>query len=165
MKKKNVIVAIAGVLAVLCLGCLAVTLLADTRRAPETTVVAVNKATAPAEATATPTPAVTPTPAMLTVEDIERKRKELTDLQWQTYAQEVVGEPIRFSGAVLEVRGDGRVQIRDGKGLLTVVVLYGVPLDVAAALGKGQTVEGAGTVREVDTTLTLAVRIDVETIR
>jgi len=153
MKKKNVIVAIAGVFAVLCLGCLAVTLLADTGRAPETTVAAVNKATA------------TPTPAMLTVEDIERKRKELTDLQWQTYAQEVVGKPIRFSGAVLEVRGDGRVQIRDGKGLLTVVVLYGVPLDVAAALGKGQMVEGAGTIREVDTTLTLAVRIDVGEIR
>ena len=159
MKKKNVIVAIAGVFAVLCLGCLAVTLLADTGRAPETTVAAVNKATA------TPAPAATPTPAMLTVEDIERKRKELTDLQWQTYAQEVVGKPIRFSGAVLEVRGDGRVQIRDGKGLLTVVVLYGVPLDVAAALGKGQTVEGAGTVREVDTMLTLAVRIDIGEMR
>jgi len=76
-----------------------------------------------------------------------------------------VGEPIRFSGKVIEVHDDARVQIRDGKGFLTVVILYGVPLDVAAGLNKDQAVEGEGTVREVDTTLTLAVWIDVEMIQ
>jgi hypothetical protein len=117
------------------------------------------------EIAVTPAPVATPTPAMLTVRGIEAKRKELTDLQWQTYAEEIVGEPIRFSGNVLEVREDGRVQISDGKGFLTVVILYGVPLDVAAGLNKDQAVEGEGTVREVDTTLTLAVWIDVEMIQ
>lgn len=107
-------------------------------------------------------PAASPTPDVLTVAAIEAEKKKLTDLQWETYRQELVGQLVRFGGEVIEVYDDGRVQIRDGKGILTVTILYEIPLDVAAALSKDQMVRGAGRVREVDTTLGLAVWIDVE---
>lgn len=161
MKKRYIL---AGGLVVLCIGCLTLGLLADLP-APEVPVAVDEPTPAVPQATATPpstpTPAPTPTPAMLTVRDIEVQRKQLTDLQWEPYAEGLVGEQIRFSGKVVEVYGDGRVQIDDGKGIFTVCILYGVPLDVAAGLSKDQVVEGQGTVREVDTTIGLSVRVDV----
>jgi hypothetical protein len=98
---------------------------------------------------------------MLTVRDIEKKRKELTDLQWEAYSKEIAGERIRFAGAVIEVYDDGRVQISEGKGLITVCMLYEVPRDTAIMLTKDDFVQGEGTVREVDTLLGLAVRVNV----
>jgi hypothetical protein len=101
---------------------------------------------------------------MLTVEDIEKKRKELTDLQWEPYSKEIVGERIRFAGAVIEVYDDGRVQISEGKGLLTGCMLYEVPRDTAIMLTKDEFVQGEGTVREVDTLLGLTVRVNVSSL-
>jgi len=73
MKKKSIIIAVAGVVAVLCVGCLALTLLTDTRPAPETTATTVAEVTEPpppppteaqpsATSTETPLPTDTPQP-------------------------------------------------------------------------------------------------------
>jgi hypothetical protein len=66
MKKKTIVIAAAGVAAVLCVGCLALALLTDTTPAPEATATTVAEATAPSAPTDTPpptdTPAPTPTP-------------------------------------------------------------------------------------------------------
>lgn len=107
-------------------------------------------------------PAGTPTPSIMTYRDIELKKKELTDLQWEAYAKGLIGEPIQFSGKVIEVYEDGRVQVMEGKGLINVCILYGLSLDVAASLAKDQQVQGQGMVRGVDTILGLRVEIDVE---
>lgn len=110
-----------------------------------------------------PTETPVPTPALLTCRDIKQEKKGKTDLQWEVYAREVIGEQIRFAGEVMEVYDDGRVQI-DDCGLLTVCILYKIPLDTAMMLNKDQFVEGIGTVREVGTFLTLYVHINVESI-
>lgn len=110
----------------------------------------------------TPTPTLTPTPDLLTCEDIERARSQMTDLQWQSYARDIVGERIRFAGNVIEVYEDGRVLIDDCSELLSTCSLYGIPLDVAAELNKGQFVQGEGTVREVHEFLGLHLSINVD---
>jgi hypothetical protein len=63
MKKRNVLIAAAGVAAILCVGCLAFALLTDTSPAPEATTAI--EATEPITLTDTPAPAeptMTPTP-------------------------------------------------------------------------------------------------------
>lgn len=182
MKKRTLLIigaVVAAVIVFSCIGCLilgAITRSSPTYKATATAQ-AIAEATEAARPTATPRPtdtptppsppteAPTPTPALLTCEDIEKKRKELTDLQWEAYRQEVVGERIRFAGEVVEVYDDGRVQIRDGKGLFTVCMLHEVPRDAAITLTKGQFVQGEGTVREVDTLLGLTVRVNVESLQ
>lgn len=123
--------------------------------------------------TATPTPVLTPTPVptptlvMLTCADVERKRKELTDLQWEAYSREIMGEEMRFGGKIIDVYDDGSVQVLDRtcKNLLTVVKLHEIPLGVAAGLNKDQFIEGEGIVREVDIFLGLMIHIEVTALR
>jgi len=117
----------------------------------------------PGPPTSTPEPTATPTPALLTARDIERKRSELTDLQWDKYTVDVIGEEIRFSGKVLEVYDDARVQISfaSAKKLMTGGILHGLSGEQALALNKDQTVKGVGTVREVGVFLGLNIHIDV----
>lgn len=112
----------------------------------------------------TPTNTPHPTPAILTCEDIERARDETTDLQWENYTQEIVGEWIYFAGEIIEVYDDGRVQIDDCEGFLNVCMLYEIPLDVAVTFDLGQPIEGVGTVREVGTFLGLYVWINVDSV-
>ena len=115
-----------------------------------------------ASAPATPRPvALDATPDMLTYRDIELQKKGMTDLQWEAYAKELVGQEIRFDGKVLEVYEDGRVQIREGKGIVSICILHGIPQETAISLAKDQAVSGTGTVREVDTLIGLSVAIDV----
>ncbi len=126
--------------------------------------------TTPATPAQTQEPTNTPggptsTPAPLTYKDIEQTKKDLTDLQWESYAREIIGERIQFAGDVIEVYDDGRVQITEGDGLLSVCILYEVPLDVAATLNKDQFVQGEGTIRDVNTDLGLAVWINVESLQ
>ena len=172
MKKKRTLLLLAAVIVLPCVLCYI--LMAINRSSPTykatATAQAIAEATEAARPTDTPAPpsppteAPTPTLALLTCEDIEKKHKELTDLQWDVYRQEIIGERIRFAGKVLEVYDDGKVHIREGKGLLTGCILHGIPLDVAAALDKDQFVQGVGTVRDVDTLLGLRVHVNVESL-
>jgi hypothetical protein len=108
--------------------------------------------------------ATTREPGLLTVAEIERQKEGMTDLQWETYRQEIVGEPIAFAGEIVEVYDDGRVQIDEGARLTTYCMLYDIPLDVAVELRKDQFVQGQGTVQEIGTILGLSVDIAVETL-
>lgn len=103
--------------------------------------------------------------SILSVNEIEDVRKsDITDLQWESYVDSIIAQPISYSGQVLEVRDDGSVQIDDGKGIFTISILRGIPRDIAIALSKGDQLEGEGTVRDIDTLLTLTVEITVNTI-
>jgi hypothetical protein len=66
---------------------------------------------------------------------------------------------------VIEVYDDGRVHIKEGKGLFTGCRLYEVPRDTAITFTKGQFVQGEGTVREVDTLLGLTVEINFDSLQ
>lgn len=99
---------------------------------------------------------------MLTVREIEDTKKEMTELQWEVFTQEAVGEPIRFSGEVMEVYEDGRVQIDEAEeGFLTVVILYRIPLDTAVTLNEDQSIQGVGVVREIGQFLGTYIWINV----
>ena len=101
----------------------------------------------------------------LTVDKLEDIKTGMTDLQWDNYTEELVGEVVYFSGSIIEVSQDGSVQISDGDRLMTVCVLYGIPRDVAITLNKDTHIAGTGTVREAATFLgSLQVRIDVDEI-
>lgn len=76
----------------------------------------------------------------------------------------IIGQPILFSGKVIEVYDDGRVQIGEGKRLFTVCILHGIPRDLALAITKDDYLEGEGTVRDIDTTLGLSVHITANTL-
>jgi hypothetical protein len=75
----------------------------------------------------------------------------------------VIGEEIRFSGEVVEVYDDARVQIdfASTKKLMTRGILHGLSVDQALALQKNQVVKGVGTIREVGMFLGLSIDIDV----
>lgn len=141
--------------------------LATLEKAEPTPVAETVEVEATATPAFTPTPIPTPTLTMLVCADIERKRKELTDLQWEAYSREIMGEQIRFDGKVIEVYDNGSVQVLDRtcKNLFTVVKLYEIPLDVAVEFNKDQFVEGEGVVREVDTFLGLTIRIEVTVLQ
>lgn len=113
--------------------------------------------------TDTPEPTNTPTPALLTARDIERKRDELTDLQWDEYTVGLIGKEIRFSGRVVEVYDDARVLVKfaSAKKLMTSGTLHGLSVDRARRLNQGQIVKGVGRIREVDVFLGLDILIDV----
>lgn len=124
---------------------------------------------ADARATATAEPVVEPTAEpteepLLTIEDIEQKRDELTDLQWEEYAENVVGEEIAFGGKVIDVEKDGDVQISDGRKMMTVVVLKGLERDRAIQIEKDHLVQGTGHVQEVSLFLGLHIDIDVQVL-
>lgn len=114
----------------------------------------------------TSAPTSTPTPAPLTARDVELKRDDLTDLQWENYKSELVGEEIAFTGEVLEVYDDARVQISfaDTKRMMTGGMLYNIPTDEAIKLQKGDVVKGKGTIREITTLLGLTIQINVTTL-
>ena len=121
----------------------------------------------PGPPTNTPGPTNTPTPVPFTARDIERKLDELTDLQWDKYTVSVIGEEIHFSGKVLEVYDDTRVQISfaSTKKIMTGGMLHGFSVEQALELNQDQTVSGVGTIREVGAGLLgLTIHIDVTTV-
>jgi len=111
--------------------------------------------------TPTPAPTKTPTPRVLAVREIEEAKKQMTALQWEVFAQGIVGEPIRFSGEVIEVYEDGRVQIDEGEDWFFYVILYRIPLETAVALDEDQFIRGVGVVRAIDELLGTHLRINV----
>lgn len=117
--------------------------------------------------TDTPLPTATPTPEPFTCRNVEREKSQLTDLQWENRAGELIGTEIVFSGAVTEVYEDGRIQIEDNycKGFFTIVILYGVDVNTALSFNKGDTVTGKGTLRETGTFISLYVHINVDVIQ
>jgi len=179
-RKVPVWVFIVGAVVLLC-GCLFVLTLvfpgddspaADSAQTPEPTPTPAVEETAtprhtatPAPPTATPSPEPTPTPALLTIFDIRQQKKELTDLQWDDYCRRLRGEEVRFSGKVLEVYSDGRVQINDDSEKGPVVILKQIPRETALEIGKDDRVEGIGTVEEVSVFLGIHVDIAVTGMR
>lgn len=113
--------------------------------------------------TLTPTVTTTPTPVPIVCSDIEKARSDKTDLQWQDYQRELIGQRIQFAGEVLEVRSGGEIQISDSycDGFFTYVVIYNVPLDFARTVNKDQFVQGFGTVKETYELLGLHIYINV----
>lgn len=114
--------------------------------------------------TAVPTTIPTATPLWKTVADIERERAALTDLQRDAYDQAVLGEVIKFEGQVIEVHSDGDVQIDDGQRFGTVVILHGIPQEIAIGLDKDQLVSGMGLVVECSSFLGLHLEIEVTSL-
>lgn len=116
--------------------------------------------------TPTNTPTLTPTPSPLTCRDIEQSRDDLTDLQWDKYIRDMVGKRIQFSGKVLEVYDDRRVQISDDacQKLFTVVTLYQIPYDNLLLINKDDYATGYGTIRSIDTVLGITIEINVTSI-
>lgn len=109
----------------------------------------------------TPRPKPTPTKSpYLTPAVIEDAKAAMTDLAFNNFCNELVDHPILFDGGIIEVHTDGRVQLR-GPKVLTAIVVYGVPLDVAATLQKNQYMVGVGRVRDVSVFLGLQIRVDV----
>jgi hypothetical protein len=173
-----VIASVIGLIVVSCIGCIVFGNLASSSPTVQATRTAraAARATEAAKPTNTPGPTAVPlptaiptvpptsTPFKYTVEAIERKRDELTDLQWNEFTKSAVGEPIRFAGEVIEVYSDERVQINDGNKILTVCILHRVPHDFALSLTKDSFVEGEGTIRKIDIFLGINVEIDVEQI-
>ena len=100
-----------------------------------------------------------------TCADIEHIRSTITDLQWEAFTQQVVGQRIRFAGNVIEVYDDGRVNIDDCKGFLNVCMLYEIPRDIALTINNDQFIQGEGTVREVSVFIGLNVWINVESFK
>ena len=113
--------------------------------------------------TNTPEPTSTPTPAPLTARDIELKKNDLTDLQWDKYKAALIGQEIAFTGEVLEVYSDARVQISfaSTKRMLTGGMLYDISTDKAITLNDGDIVKGKGIIREISTVLGLTIDINV----
>lgn len=108
----------------------------------------------------------TPTPEILTCQAIENAHGSLTDLQWASYTREIIGKAITFTGQVLEVYGDGRVQINGcGSNLFTVTMLYGISEDVALSLNKDQYVQGTGTIKEISYLIGVNIQINVDTFQ
>jgi len=120
---------------------------------------------APPSTTILPLPS--PTPDYVTVGDIERAHRKLTDLQWAQYRQDSVGERIRFSGTVSDIGSGGTIYLNDSsrRGLLTAVGLHHVHRQDALEIDKGDFIQGVGRIQKIGTLLGLiGVEISVSVL-
>ena len=113
--------------------------------------------------TSTPEPTSTPTPTPLTARDIELKKRDLTDLQWDKYKAELIGQEIIFSGEISEVYSDARVLIyfASAKRMFTSGTLYNISADKAITFNQGDIIKGKGIIREISIGLGLTIDINV----
>jgi hypothetical protein len=116
-------------------------------------------------ATLTPTesPDKSSLPA-LTCQDIELQQENLTKLQWDRYVEEIIGRKITFSGKVVEVYQDQKVEIKDEncQNVFTVLNLFDIPEEDLASIQKDQTLRGEGTIRDVNFVYGSNIDINVE---
>jgi len=98
----------------------------------------------------------------LTVRDIEQNHNDLTDVQWEKYITEHLGEKITFRGEVVDVYDD-HISITDDseKNFFTTVHLYGIPYDTLITLTKDDNIIGEGVIRDIDDLLGLEININV----
>ena len=82
-----------------------------------------------------------------------RDHLELWDRhQWEHYVEEVIGRKFTFSGRVIEVYQNQKVEIKDEncQNLFSVLNLFGIPEEDLVSIQKDQTLRGEGTIRDVN---------------
>lgn len=134
----------------------------DLQETSETTSESVNDNDASATFTPSETPDKSTLPA-LTCLDIELQEENLTELQWESYVLEITGRKITFSGVVIEVYQDQKVEIKDEncQNLFTVLNLFGIPEDDLVSIHKDETLRGEGTIKDVNFVYGNNIDIDV----
>jgi len=88
----------------------------------------------------------------LSCRDLELQQENLTQLQWEHYVEEVIGRKFTFSGRVIEVYQNQKVEIKDEncQNLFSVLNLFGIPEEDLVSIQKDQTLRGEGTIRDVN---------------
>ncbi len=104
------------------------------------------------------------TPSALTMQEIEEKRENFTEIQWEEYEKSLKGVRVHWTGSVDQVTEDGTVYLDVGESLFHGVYLDGLPRDTLRQLNKGQVIEFEATIKNVSTILGLAIRLDSPTI-
>lgn len=84
--------------------------------------------------------------------DLELQQENLTKLQWDRYVEEIIGRKFTFSGMVIEVFINQKIEIKDEncQNLFTVLNLFGIPEDDLVSIQKDQRLRGEGTIRDVN---------------
>lgn len=110
------------------------------------------------------TPTITNTQPIiaLTVGEIELFRDQLTDIQWEKYIRDHIGDVIIFSGEISEVYDDRAVLDDDTeKKLFTHEYLFGIPYNTLISLQKGDYIKGYGIISDIDELFGLVIDINV----
>lgn len=117
-------------------------------------------------ATTAPTATPTPEPIDLTPAELRTKWDTLTEVQQKAYAQELVGQRIRWTCPVSEVKSGGQVTLScdSGAALTNMYVRLTIPAEDALKYNKEQQVTFEGKINKVETFLIFALNVTDVTI-
>jgi hypothetical protein len=91
-----------------------------------------------------------PTPQPDLYREIVKNHREMTDLQFDDYRENLRGRRIHLEGEIVEVYADGRVLIAlDGDGLIDTMSVEQIPHAIALLLTKDSLVSLDATIQEV----------------